>query len=694
MTVDLEDPGFEIQQLQRCISDLVGLLALPSAWVGAEPALIARTLLDALPGILALDLVFVRLDDDFTDAPVEMAWVAPGLPLPSRAHTVGTMIEVWLGGDPRHWPPAVRARLGRNELSLVPLPIGLQGDLGVLIAGSSREDFPSETERLLLTVAKNQVVLALREGRLLNEQKRLAESLERRVARRTAELAAANDGLRRSEASVRAIVDTTPECVKVIGRDGTLLMVNAAGAAMGGAPSPEAVIGRSFFDFLAPEDRGRYRDFLGRVCAGRKGILEYTIVTLQGERRRMESHAAPLRQQDGSVALLGVSRDVTASKQAEERLRRSEAFLAEAQRLSLTGSFWWRVATDEIIWSAQVFRIFELDPALPVTLQGIEARVHPDDRALFAAIVDQARADGSDFEYECRLQPPDSSVKYMHVVGHATHDPDAGLEYIGTVQDVSERRRSQEALDEARAELAHVARVTSLGTLTASIAHEVNQPLSGVVTNASTCLRMLAADPPNLEGARETARRTIRDGHRASEVVTRLRGLLVAREFASEPVDLNEATREVIALSAGELKRGRVVVRQELADDLPLVAGDRVQLQQVTLNLLLNAADAMSGIEDRPRQLVVRTGLDGGRGVCLAVEDSGVGFAPEDAERLFKAFYTTKREGMGIGLSVSRTIIERHHGRLWATLNQGPGATFSFTLPAGNGSEVPTDTKV
>jgi C4-dicarboxylate-specific signal transduction histidine kinase len=299
-------------------------------------------------------------------------------------------------------------------------------------------------------------------------------------------------------------------------------------------------------------------------------------------------------------------------------------------------------------------------------------------------VIDRARSNGADFGYEQRLLMPDGSVKYLHVVAHAA----GGLEFIGAVQDVTERRRAQEELDRARSELTHVARVTSLGTLAASIAHEVNQPLSGIVTNASTCLRMLAAEPPNLEGARETARRTIRDGHRASEVVSRLRGLFTRKEAVTESVDLNGATREVIALTASELQRGRVVVREDLADGLPAVTGDRVQLQQVILNLLLNAADAMSRVDDRPRELVVRTGRDEGGEVCVSVQDSGVGFAPEDRERLFEAFYTTKSQGMGIGLSVSRSVIERHHGRLWAAPNEGPGATFAFSVPAGANTKV------
>jgi signal transduction histidine kinase len=222
--------------------------------------------------------------------------------------------------------------------------------------------------------------------------------------------------------------------------------------------------------------------------------------------------------------------------------------------------------------------------------------------------------------------------------------------------------------------------------LTASIAHEVNQPLSGIVTNASTCLRMLAADPPNVEGARETARRTIRDGNRASDVITRLRALFSKKDTIAERVDLNDATREVIALSLSELQRNRVILRCGLADDLPLVTGDRVQLQQVVLNLLRNASDAMSGVDERPRQLLIRSEREEGDRVRLSVQDRGVGFDPQAMDRLFEAFYTTKNDGMGMGLSVSRSIIERHHGRLWAAPNDGPGATFSFSIPCGPAS--------
>jgi C4-dicarboxylate-specific signal transduction histidine kinase len=258
---------------------------------------------------------------------------------------------------------------------------------------------------------------------------------------------------------------------------------------------------------------------------------------------------------------------------------------------------------------------------------------------------------------------------------------DGSLEHIGAVQDVTEQKIAEDALNGLRSELTNMARITSLGALTASIAHEVNQPLSGIVTNAGTCLRMLSSDPPNLDGARETARRTIRDGNRASDVVTRLRALFGKKEVAAEPVDLNEAAREVIALSLSDLERQRVALQLEFADQLPALVGDRIQLQQVVLNLLRNASEAMSGIEDRPRHLLIRT-EHAGESVRLMVQDSGIGLSTKDVERLFESFYTTKRDGMGIGLSISRSIIEAHRGRMWAAANDGPGATFAFSIPA------------
>jgi signal transduction histidine kinase len=454
MEVQVEHPAEEIKRLQRCMNDLLSVLALPAMWTGAEPSQIVHTLINALLGMLHLDLVYVRLHDPGGEAPIEMARVGQSRELKTRPQEIGEVLRRCRGDDPQKWPALVRNCFGDEGISIVPLRLGLDGEIGVIVAGSQRADFPGQTETLLLSVAANQASIGLQEARLLSQQKRVASELDRRVVQRTAELAAANQELKR---------------------------------------------------------------------------------------------------------------------------------------------------------------------------------------------------------------------------------------------ELAERRLVEERLDKARLELAHVARITSLGVLTASIAHEVNQPLSGIVTNAGTCLRMLAADPPNVDGARETARRTIRDGNRASEVITRLRALYGKKDPTSESVDLNEAIRDVLALSVGELHRNRVIVQQELADDRLLVTGDRVQLQQVILNLVRNASDAMSAVDDRPRHLLIRTDRDEGDRVRLTVQDAGVGFDPQTADRLFESFYTTKNDGMGIGLSVSRSIIESHHGHLWATLNKGPGATFSFSIPRASEGATSTD---
>ena len=442
-------------------------------------------------------------------------------------------------------------------------------------------------------------------------------------------------------------------------------------------------------------DSAPLRQQLTEMLAGTRAFqpLEVDHVLTAKGRRTLILDARPLSFPGHSERRVLVTfRDITARKQAqaardlrsEEELRRSETFLAEGQRLSLTGSFSWKVATDKITWSEQLYRIYEIEVGVPVTLELIRSRVHPDDLSLIERMrmVDRAHEGADSFEWQYRLLMPDRSIKYMHAVAHAIRDHEGQVEYIAAVQDVTARRISEEALDKARAELAHVARVMSLGELTASITHEVNQPLSGIITNASTCLRMLDAAPPNVDGARETAKRTIRDGHRASDVIQRLRALFTKKEFSPEPLDLNELTREVIALSSSELQRKRVVLQAELADDLPAITGDRVQIQQVILNLFLNALDAMSNVGERPKQLVVRTRRDEDDRVRLSLQDTGVGIGPEGLERPFEPFYTTKSGGMGIGLSVSRSIIESHRGRLWAAANDGPGATFSFSIPA------------
>lgn len=430
-----------------------------------------------------------------------------------------------------------------------------------------------------------------------------------------------------------------------------------------------------------PEDVSLFEKMVEQACNSNDFQWQYRLLMPDQSIKYMHAVAHATRDQDGHLEYIAAVQDVTPRKLIEEELRRSEAFLAEGQHLARMGNFWWRVMTNEIVWSEPTYRIFEFEPGTTITLELIAGRVHPDDMPMIHDMVERAQWGLSDFEYEHRIVMPDGSVKYLHLIAHRTPDERGGPEYLGAMQDVTQRRLSEAALSKARSELAHVARVMSLGALTASIAHEVNQPLSGIITNASTCMRMLDAEPPNVDGARETVKRTIRDGRRAADVITRLRALFTNKDAATGLLDLNEATREVIVLSRTELERNGVITRIELKDELPPVMGDRVQLQQVILNLLRNGSDAMSHVDDRPRELWFRTEVDEGDYVRLSVQDAGVGFEPQSLDRLFQTFYTTKEDGMGIGLSVSRSIIENHGGRLWATPNDGPGATFSFSIP-------------
>ena len=518
-------------------------------------------------------------------------------------------------------------------------------------------------------------------GRVVKWSGMIIDIEDRREVERTERDAA----LVGSEARKAAILDSALDCIVTIDHEGRITEFNPAAERTFGHRRDQ-VVGEWLADVIIPPAlREQHRQGLARYLAtGEERVLgkrmELTAVRADGSEFPVELAITriPL---EGAPSFTGYLRDITDRKRSEEALRRSTAFLAEAQRLSSTGSFAWRAASDDFMWSEQLYRIFEFDPGAPVTLGLIGTRIHPEDLPLFHDTINRARSSGEEIEHEHRLQMPDHSIKYLHMVARGARDQAGELEYIGAVQDVTQRRHSEEALAQARSDLAHVARVTSLGVLTASIAHEVNQPLSGIITNASTCLRMLASDPPNISGARETARRTIRDGNRASDVISRLRALFAKKPALSQAVDLNAVTREVIALSVHRLRRARVILRPEYAADLPLVPGDRIQLQQVILNLLLNALDAMSEVHDRPRHLVIRTERDEGTWARVTVRDSGVGIEPQGIARLFETFYTTKSGGMGIGLSVSRSIIESHHGRLWAAPNDGPGATFSFSIP-------------
>jgi PAS domain S-box-containing protein len=366
-------------------------------------------------------------------------------------------------------------------------------------------------------------------------------------------------------------------------------------------------------------------------------------------------------------------------KRAQEALRQSEAYLAEAQRLSHTGSFGWSVATGEIIWSEETFRIFGCDRTVTPNVELVLERTHPEDTDFVKETIERASEDGSDLDFEHRLLMPDGSTTQVRVMGHAQRDKSGALEFVGAVMDITERKRTEEALRQAQADLARVNRVTTMGELTASLAHEVRQPIAAALTDADTCVRWLARDLPNIAEARAAAMRVVEDGRRATDIINRLRLPFTKGARPREWVDMNDLIREMIVLLRSEAARYTISVRTALAADLPPVIGDRVQLQQVLMNLIMNSIEAMKEVGN-VRDLAIRSERGERAELTVSVSDTGVGLPAQHADQIFNAFFTTKDHGIGLGLSISRSIVESHGGRLWALDNAPRGASFFLTL--------------
>jgi PAS domain S-box-containing protein len=578
MDVQPGDPAEEIKHLRRCVNDLISVLALPAMWSGGEPSQIVHTLLDALPRMLQLDLVYVRLRETGGRAPIEMVRFAPSQKQIVQPHEIGKVFEYWLGPDPQEWPPLMRSRVGDRDISIVPLGLGLQGEIGVIVAGSERADFPQQTEKLILSVAANQASIGLQEARLRSEQKRVASELDRRVTQRTTELASANeelrkeianrkhaeDDLRSREDEHRVIVETANDAVVSMDETGAILLANPATSRIFGY-EPIEMVGKPL-TMLMPEMMRKLHE---------NGFKRYLA----------------------------------------------------------TG-------TRHVNW------------------QGVELTAQ--------------RKDGQEFAVEVSFGELTSD-------GHKV--------FTGFIRDISERkeaeaqlRASERSLQMTQAELARVSRLTTMGELAASIAHEVNQPLTAVINNGSACLRLLANRNLEPEVLRRALEGIIADGTRASAVLARIRAFINKEPAEKSPLDINEVIHEALALAGHELYENQVLLDNQSTTDLPFVLADRVQLQQVLLNLIMNSVEALAAVTNRPRVLRVQSRIDESGEVLVAVSDSGTGFDLEMG-RVFTPFFTTKAKGMGMGLSISRSLIESHGGRLWATPNSPHGAVFSFTLP-------------
>jgi PAS domain S-box-containing protein len=526
-----------------------------------------------------------------------------------------------------------------------------------------------------LSAAQRRTAISLRRARddlqaAVDELERLNTSLQAENAER-----------KRAERELQVTIDTIPALAASYRRDGSLDFVNQTWRNYTGL-SQDSLAGQRWGVAIHPDDLPLVeRAWRAHLATGEPFEVEQRLRRADGTYRWHDVRRVPLRDENGHVIKwYGVGHDIEDRKQAEGALRRSEAYLAEAQRISKTGSFGRNVASQEIVWSEQTFSIFGCDPSTKPSLELVLQRTHPDDVAVVQEAMDRMTRGETNVEISHRLLLPDGTVKDVRSAAHATKDEAGRLEYVGVLMDVTAAKRAQDALERAQAELAHVTRVTTLGEISASIAHEVNQPLAAIATNAEASLRWLTRDVPDIGEVADALRQIISDANRASEVIRKTRELSKRADPEMLAFDVNDVIDEVVTLVRREALTHRVTLRPQLAPDLPLVRGDRVQLQQVIINLVVNGIQAMATVKDREPVLLIRTQRPQSDHVLLAVEDVGIGMEPENLNRLFRAFYTTKPNGLGMGLSICRSIIEAHGGRIWASRNAGPGMTFHFTI--------------
>ncbi|MEA3004878.1 MAG: hypothetical protein QOI94_147, partial [Acidobacteriaceae bacterium] len=494
--------------------------------------------------------------------------------------------------------------------------------------------------------------------------------------------------LQLSEDRLRLVIDTMPAHAWSARPDGSVDFINQRFLEFTGR-SLEEMLGWGLGSLVHPDDLKRYLgEWQAAVATGQAMESEARVRRRDRDYRWLLIRNVPLHDGLGNIVnWYGTATDIEERHRAEDALRRSEAYLAEAQRLSNTGSFGWSISSGEIIWSEETFRIFQYDRTTKPTVQLILQRVHPEEVVHVKQTMESASMNAENFEHEYRLLMPDDSVKYVHVVAHALSNESGRVEFVGAVMDVTERKRAEEALREAQTNLARVTRVTTMGELTASLAHEIRQPIAAAVTDAHTCLRWLGRDEPDLAEAREAASRIIKDANRADDIIGRIRMLFQKGTPQTELLDVNEVIREMIVLLRSEAMRYSISFRMELTEHLPHVLGDRVQLQQVLMNLCINSIDAMKDV-DGARELIVKSERAENEHLMVSVSDTGVGLPPNQTEQIFDAFFTTKSQGTGMGLRISRSIVESRGGRLWADDNCPRGASFYFTLPTKGEANV------
>lgn len=590
------------------------------------------------------------------------------------------ILAAWFGGFGPALLATVLSVLGFGYFFLLPinslmlasrdLPrIALFGIAGLLIGSVSAAQRRTTAS---LRQTRDQLQEAIGDLRALNGQ----------LLRENGERKAAEQKTRAAERELQATIDMIPVLVARYQRDGSFDFVNRTWRDYTGL-SLEQVKDRPRDIVIHPDDLEPFDNLWRSHCeSGEPFEIEQRVLRADGQYRWHMVRRAPLRDENRNVIRwYAVAFDIHTQKEAEAALRKSEAYLDQAQRLSHTGSFGWNVASGDIVWSKETYQILGIDPAITPTTELVAQHIPPDDYVFVQAELDRSRQGKQNLDFEHRWLTPGGDVKQLHVRTQRMTYESGEEEIVGAVMDVTETRRAQEALADAQAQLTHANRVATLGEMSASIAHEVRQPLAAIVANAEASARWLTREKPEVGEALRIVAQIVTQAERASGVIQRIRTLARKSKAEMSPLDINRLIDDVIGFVRREALNHRVSLRVESALGLPAAFGDRVQIQQVIINLVVNSIQAMMSVTNRARMLTIRTQEYEDDAILVAIEDAGVGVSSDDLNRLFGAFYTTKSEGMGMGLSISRSIIDAHRGRIWAIRNSGPGMTFQFTIP-------------
>ena len=568
-----------------------------------------------------------------------------------------------------------------DGLSALQLTLSARPDLPfIFVSGSLGEEIAIET----LKIGATDYVLKAGLARLVPAVRRALREAEERAERKKAE-----EALCRSERELRQVIDTIPAMVWSALPDGSNVSMNRRWAEYTGS----SATGLGWQAAVHPDDLKRHIELLHSCSvAGLPFEDEVRFRRADGEYRWFLVQGTPLRDEDGNILKwYGIVTDTEDRKHTREALRQSEAYLAEAQRLTHTGSCAIDGTSGETVyWSEEMYRLFGFDPqhGLPRFDQWLQ-RVHPEDREKLKVASDKTFLEKVECDAEFRIVRPDGTVKHIHGIGNPILGPNAELvQVVGTMVDITDRKRAEEArnrLSQLEAELAHINRVSMMGELAASLAHEINQPIGAAVANAEACSRFLDSDQPEVAEARDAALAMTRDARRAADIIARVRSLYQKGSSKLETVDVNSLIREMVVMLQNEANRYSVTMRTELGERLPDVMADRVQLQQVFMNLMLNGIEA---IRNTSGEIIIKSQLAGDGQLLVSVSDTGVGLPIGKTDEIFKAFFTTKPTGTGLGLAITRSIVESHGGRVWATGNIPTGATFQFTLPLKQAAHI------